>query len=517
MRFTNQKSLPRPKNHKPQTNRQHDAPILTMNRKLISDISASTIQVILNQVLGLVIFFLTSRYLSKELYGEMNWSLALVAFVTTILSLRLEQVMVQRVAAGHSASRMLTLFSGHILFTGLAFYLVLFLCSLVFPSFFGKHDLLLILAISHLLSFFSTPFKQLANGMESFRLLTIMSSVSNLIRALWLLIIVLYSSMTIEWVLIVYITSSLVELIICIYLAKYRLRISFSFQEKMEDYFKLIRSSLPLAGAVLLNASIARIDWILLGIFTTATDTAEYSFAYKVFELSPFPLLIIAPILLSRLSKFFSTRDETALLQNRHDLSLLIRIEMILATGIPLVLNLIWTPLIDGLTANKYGSVNALTFFTLSCCIPFLYINNILWSALFAQNKLKLILRVTLVTFIVIFIGDLCFIPFYAGQGAALVYLVATLTEYLNYMRSSRLAAVRELWLSPLTCGAAAILCGFISVYITDSLFLRLVLALPSFCFLLLATKQLQKSDMEYMLQFLRKKDKQQQPGAILK
>ncbi|MEI9943374.1 MAG: hypothetical protein WDN26_04065 [Chitinophagaceae bacterium] len=88
------------------------------------------------------------------------------------------------------------------------------------------------------------------------------------------------------------------------FLVKYRLKISFNTTHSLRDYFVLIKESLPLAGAVIMNVSIARIDWILLGLFTTDEQTAEYSFAYRAFELSPFPLLIIAPILLSRFQSF---------------------------------------------------------------------------------------------------------------------------------------------------------------------------------------------------------------------
>jgi O-antigen/teichoic acid export membrane protein len=477
-----------------------------MNRKFISDISASSIQVIFNQVLGLAIFFLTSRYIDKATYGELNWSLAVLTFATTILSLRLEQVVVRRVAAGQNPGKMLTLFTGHIVFTGLLFYMVLFAASFIFRAFFKTHDLLLVLAISHLLSFFSSPFKQLANGKENFRSLAIMSSVVNIIRSLWLLLVVIFSLLTIQQVLIIYIVSSFVELAICFYIGKYRLKLSLSSQYGIYDYFTLIKESLPLAGAVILNASIARIDWILLGLFATAEKTAEYSFAYKAFELSPFPLLILAPILLSRFSKYFSGSTEKDLLQRKQDLSLLIRTEMILATFIPLVLNLIWTPVVDSLTANKYGAVNEFTFLILSCCIPFLYINNLLWSAHFAQNHLKLIFRITIITFLVILIGDLIFIPLYNAKGAAIVYLVATIVEYLNYMRSSFLSRIRETWVSPLICLIAAAGSGYTATLLSDSVLIRLVIAVPLFCLLLLATNQIRRNDLGYILHFFSKK-----------
>ena len=145
-----------------------------MKKNLLKDLSASTIQFLLNYLCGLLIFFLTSRHLDKPDFGELNWSLAIFIFVTTILSLRLEQIIVRKVAAGDDASRMLTVFTIHIFFGGLLFYVLLLIGSFVFPAFFETHNLLMVLAISQLLSFFSLPFKQLANGKEKFAALAIM-------------------------------------------------------------------------------------------------------------------------------------------------------------------------------------------------------------------------------------------------------------------------------------------------------------------------------------------------------
>ena len=109
-------------------------------------------------------------------------------------------------------------------------------------------------------------------------------------------------------------------------------------------------------------AGITRIDWILMGLLSTSAIVAEYSFAYRAYELSPFPLLIIAPVLLSRFSKFFAGNNDESLFFKKRELGQLIRAEMILATLIPLVLNIIWTPFVDFLTGNKYGAVNQITF-----------------------------------------------------------------------------------------------------------------------------------------------------------
>jgi hypothetical protein len=44
-----------------------------MKKKLLHDISANTLQVIINQLCGLVIFYILSAQLTKNDFGEINW------------------------------------------------------------------------------------------------------------------------------------------------------------------------------------------------------------------------------------------------------------------------------------------------------------------------------------------------------------------------------------------------------------------------------------------------------------
>lgn len=477
-----------------------------MIRKLLKDVSASTVQVIITQVLGISVFLLTSLYLPKEVYGELNWSYAVLIFVTTVLSLRLEQIVVKRAAVDQDTSVIMTLYMIHVLLSGMGFYLLLLFLNYIFPSFFTVHSFLLILGISQLLAFFSSPFKSVTNGKEKFGYLAVMSSTAVLIRTIGLSIIIIFFHLTIQWVMAIFIASSFIELVVCYYLVSNRMQIKLTTHIRFSDYVLLLKESLPQIGVAVLAAGISRIDWILLGFFSTASLTAEYSFAYRVFELSPLPLLIIAPVLLSRFAKYFACNTEQQLLQKKEKLSLLVRSEMIVATLIPLILNIIWEPFIDSLTGNKYGAVNQSTFLILSCCIPFQYISNILWSAHFAQNRLKLILRITLITFCVILAGDLLFIPLYNVKGAALVYLAATIIEYLNYMRSSALSKIKETWQSLLICFITAAGCGFAAFYLFDNVLYRLAFAIPLFSLLLLATRQLRINDIVYVFHSLKKK-----------
>jgi O-antigen/teichoic acid export membrane protein len=477
-----------------------------MPAKLLKDVSASTIQVLINQVLGVGIFLLLSRYLPKDSYGELNFSLAIFTFANTFLSLRLEQIVVKRSAREQDSSKIMTLYLAHVIITGSGFYLILLQFHLFYPSLFSTHHLLLIVGISQLLSFISSPFKQIANGKERFDYLAIMSTIGNLVRVVLLAIVLVVFQITIQWVLLIFIASSIIELIVCLYIVRYRMHIPLSKKVSVNDYFILLKESLPQIAAALLMAGISRMDWILLGFLSTSVVIAEYSFAYRVYELSPFPLLIIAPLLLTRFSKYFAGNKDRSFTGIKKELSVLIRTEMIAATLIPLILNIIWTPAIDLLTGGKYGSVNQTTFLILSFCIPFQYITNVIWSAHFTKDRMKTILKITAVTFCMVLAGDLLFIPMYGSRGAALVFLAAMIAEYVNYMCSSELSKIKETWLSLVICLLAAVVSGFTATNFIENTGGRLVAAVSLFLLLVLATRQWQLSDIQFVRQLVRKK-----------
>lgn len=469
-----------------------------MRTKLLRDISASSTQVLVNQLLGLLLFFITSRYLDKAAYGEFNWSLAVLTFITTILSLRLEQVIVRKVAAGEDPSKMLSVFFGHVFVSGTAFYLLLALAHILFPHFFNRHLLLLSLAVAQLLSFFSLPFKQLATGKEKFGWLAVMSSVANIVRSVWLVIILFTGSLTMGWLLTVYSISALAELVVSVYLVRKKMRIRIT-RWPVRDYCILLKESLPQIGVVFLNACIARIDWILLGFFSTQVVTAEYSFAYRVFELSPLPLLIIGPVLLTRFSAWFGHNGHFDIAQKEKEIHSLVRAEMILATFLPLLLNIAWAPMMDFITQGKYGTSNQTVFLILSICIPFQYIINLHWTTHFAQGHLSLIFRIALVTCSVIVVGDCVLIPFFSAKGAAVAYLCAMVTEYVLYTRSKTLLSKKDTWMPLVTCVAIAFVSGSIVYALDFSLPVRMLTAGLIYVALLIFSGQLRKQDILFL------------------
>jgi O-antigen/teichoic acid export membrane protein len=444
------------------------------------NISANTLQVLGNQSLSVFIFLFISRSFDKPSFGELSWSLAVLTLITTLLSLRLEQIVIRNVAAGNNPSGMLTLLVVHNLFSGLIFFAVLSAVCYLYPSFAREHYLLWILSISQILTFWALPFRQLLSGRGDFGWLALLASVSNIIRAIGLYGCMIYSLLSIQIVLLLFTVSALIELLLGVWIVSVRLGIRVKKMDFVPEYRGLIISSMPQVGVVFLQAGIARVDWILMGLLSTPAHTAEYAFAYRAFELAPLPLLVLAPLLLNKMAR---ERSADALFLDR-----LVRLELLLATLPTLWLVLSWSPMVDLFTAFKYGASNAWTFLILSCCIPFQYVNNLYWSQEFARDRLSLIFSVTAVTGVVVLAGDLILIPRYAGAGAAIAYLTAMIAQYILYTRASDLEKkwewARRLLLSLVIATGS----GLIATGLTDLLWLQLLLCTALYCILGWAT-----------------------------
>ena len=438
------------------------------------NISLNTLQVLGNQILGVFVFLLLSRYLDKNSYGELNWSLAVITVITTILSLRLEQIVVRNVAAGKNASAMLTLFLFHTIAAAVLFLGVLLACRLIWPVFFGHHPLIWLLSFSQLLLFISLPFRQLVTGKSAWGWLVVLSSISNVIRCLGLLALVLFSGFTLSGVVMLFTVSALAEWVLGAFIVFYQLNVRLDRRVSLAGYSELIKGSLPQVGLVFLNAGMARIDWILMGLFSTAGHTAEYSFAYRAYEFSPLPLLVLAPFLLNS----FSRRTVDGAITVPLWMERYIRGVVIFGTLLPLLGVLVWVPLVDGLTLGKYGQAGALPFLFLSCSIPFQYLINVYWTAEFAANRLGRIFSITAITAIVVLAGDFLLIPYFGGTGAAMTWLVAMVVQFLLFSRKPLLEGAYG-WNNKLFYGIAiALVAGGLAILLTPSVVLRVGIAI---------------------------------------
>lgn len=430
-----------------------------MSRKFIADISANTFQVVINQCCGLGIFYVLSTSLTKPDFGEINWSLAIMLTLFGILACGVDQVSIRRVASGADPKKVLSVYVSHVAVWGSLLYLAMLICRFIKPDFFSTHYFLLLFAIAKLMIFFSTPFKQLATGLEQFRALLFMATCSNIVRSVALVLFSLLGKLTLNTVIIIFIAGDLLEFITCIMITRYWLKVPLILRWNRKDYIDLLHESMPQLGVAIFTSILSRFDWIFLGLMGTIV-VAEYSFAYKVFEMATLPMLVIAPVLIPRFTRMFSNQREVAV-SEKDKLLKLLRIEMLIAALTALAMNILWVPVIDPLTGGKYGAVNRDTIMILSASLSFVYLNNYLWTINFARGRLKMIFYNFGFTVAINVIADCILIPAFKAEGAAAGYIIAIVGQSAFYLFNTKLEGIQRAALLAILCPLLAYLSWF--------------------------------------------------------
>jgi O-antigen/teichoic acid export membrane protein len=461
-----------------------------LKNKLFQNLSANTLQLVVNQLAGLAIFYLLSTGLDKNNFGQLNLALAILMMAFNLLSLGIDQVAIRKIASGEDAGEVLSLYLFHVLFSGLLFYGILFAGSIFIPQT-DIYPLLLLIGAGKLMIYFSTPFKQAASGMERFKLLGMMLVISNLVRSIALLILVLTHVLSLQTTVIVFIIGDVLELLCCILFFSRSMGVPVTVQFNKKKYFALLREALPQTGVNLLTSAMARFDWVFIGFMASAVKLAEYSFAYKVFEMSTLPLLAIAPLLIPRFTKLFKQAAGI----DTENLKHLVRAEMIIAAFTSLALNMLWAPVIDALTHGKYGAVNSGTLFLLTLCIPFLYLNNFLWTIYFAQGRMQMILKGFILTFTVNAGLDILLIPVFGNEGAAAGFLASCLVQAAFYLYNNRIPQLNSIWQNLAICMVCALVSGFAASIFHLNCWIALAIASILYVILLLITRQIKPAD----------------------
>jgi O-antigen/teichoic acid export membrane protein len=339
--------------------------------------------------------------------------------------------------------------------------------------------------------YFSTPFKQSAIGLERFKLLAYLSVISNMVRAIGLIVLVFLHQVILINVIIVFVGGDVLELIVGGFLFTLNASFPISIQWNKSQYVALIKESLPQFGVTVISSALARFDWIFIGLVLSAVKLAEYSFAYKVFELSTMPLLAIAPLLIPWFTRLFKDGNKP----DMEELKFLARMEMVIAAFTIVVINICWSPVIDGITSGKYGLVNVRTIFILTLCIPLQYLTNFLWTVNFARGRLRMIFQAFMITLVVNVIGDLILIPIFKNEGAAFAYLVGYIAQTGFYIYKNDVKELNNSLYSCIICTVGACVSFWGAKFFFTNTWAASVSAVFSYTLLLLLTRQLKMED----------------------
>ncbi|MFC0517077.1 oligosaccharide flippase family protein [Mucilaginibacter angelicae] len=457
---------------------------------------SSGLQALALQVLGSVFFYVISVYLSKDSFGAISWMNALSIFITTILGFGLEQVVIRRIAASQRSDWAAAAFLFHSLAAFLVTLTLLALLSLVLHG--EIYHVLPWFFIAQGLLFMGIPLKQFLNAKEKFTPYGVIAIISNSLRVCGAFYLVAVHQLQVRSIIMVMICTAGAELLaLLIYVIT---KTDFSFKFRFQAYKKLIKESTAQYVSVIFDMSLSRMDWLLLGFMASKAVLADYSFAYRAYELSRLPMLIIAPVILPRLSRLMTLKPTNELQEQVNSFN---TAELLLAMLLPLVFNILWTPVVGMITGGKYGATNAAEFLVLSLCIPLQFFINLLWSLSFSVKKYKAVSSVTVACAITNIALNLILIPLFNGIGSAVAFLITNILQAVLYYRLVN-KHIMHISLRPFMILLPTALAGwFITSSINIHFLFRLLLGIAFYLLVALVSKQLSRRTIQNSKQFL--------------
>ncbi|WP_448701615.1 oligosaccharide flippase family protein [Mucilaginibacter sp. AW1-3] len=464
--------------------------------KLLVRVLSSGMQALAVQVLGSLFFYLISVYISKNDFGIISWMNAVCLLLTTFLGFGLEQVVVRRVAASTRSDWAGMAFFVHSI-TGFAVTLLLLLLlrnvagmAHYLPWFFAAQGLVYI----------AVPLKQFLNAKEKFTPYGVIALASNLCKIAAVCVLLQAGWLDINSVIIILIVSAMFELV-CLFVYVIS-KTTFNFKFRFKAYTKLLKEASAQYISVIFDISLSRMDWILLGLLTTNVVLADYSFAYRAFELARLPMLVIGPLILPRLARLMGTNDRLVE-ESREQINSFATVEMFFAVMIPLMLNILWVPVVGLITHGKYGDTNALQFLLLSVCMPLQLLINLLWSVSFSAKKYKQVSTITIVCAVLNIVLNLVLIPQLSGLGAAAAFLLTTVLQGILYYSLVR-KTMMSISIKPiLWCIVSAAVIYFLVSRLPLNCVFQLLIAISAYVAVGIISRQISKQHLVNFKQFL--------------
>ena len=406
-----------------------------MRTSRLSQILSAAFQTILPQVLGVFLFYFISKQVSKEIFGIFSWCNAVAYFLVVVAGLGLEQVVFRRLAASGGTitwtARFLALQS---FFTSCLLLGVLGLVAFLFPQTY-KAQLMYLFFASQALLWMAVPPRLLLNVQKRYLGYGFSSLAGNAVKIVLAALLTYFGKLNLYTIAGALLFGNALEWAGATLLARRlyhrQLRI------RRQAVRLLIQESLPQYVAVLLDALLARIDWILLGLLLTNSAVAEYSFAYRAFEAERIPTVTVGALMLPLAARWLAGGKipEASVKERVQGLMLLIPA---VASSVAVAATALWPAIIGGLMKSEYGAASWAAFALLNASLLLHFAINLLWTQVFAGRQYRAIIRITALTAFVNLGANFILIPLLGTIGAAISFVAASALQLVLYVRQAQ-------------------------------------------------------------------------------
>lgn len=404
---------------------------MSRNRSIFSQFLASTISKIGFQGGNLLYFLVVAVLVSKDDLGIYSFCISSATVLVSLLTLGNSPTVVRRIA-GKAAP--LPAVAGTVLFQRALFPIVLFVC--LAPVIVLLQDriphlgfLMIAFAICSLGAYVEA-IRQLFYARQMYWWATGGQQVQVVSKLVFGLVLVSLGA-GVNGLLLGLLAGIVFDAVFSGWGVRREMQIWSVPKPHWQELGRLIKEGLPLMGAMLFNQALARADWILMGALRSSSETGEYSFAYRVFEISWMPHAILGTLLLPKLSSAIRGGDMSDSMRNR--VGSLLQFTIAVSAILPLVMVVCWTPVIDFLTQGKYGSVNSEVIKTLAVSVPFAAGTGVMWNVAMARLKNWGIMLIICVSSVLNILLNSVLIPMYGGQGAAFATSIPMVFQFFAY------------------------------------------------------------------------------------
>ena len=396
-----------------------------------ADISIISVDKIFTQIFNALYFIVIARLITTDEFGIYTWCISISSIISLTLTLGINPVVTRKVAQKEentSAIRnYLSIYFNLVFLIGnILFFIYLLSLGKVLNL---KYFFLSLAILQGLLSNINIPHSQILLGQQKYK----KYAMGDLILIITKVIIGLVGILIYKNLIILFIALIISNIITFFYYIKISKESWKNFilpQSEWSKFRDTIKDSLPLLGMLIFNSTLARFDWILLGILDSNKATAEYSLAYRVYEVSWLPHVILTTILFPIVCKIFTQFQEKDTIKITNWFKGLLYVSFFL----PVVICLFWSPVIGFLTHYKYGSTNQNIINILAIGVPLAAGTSYFYYIGIAKGQNKIIFYITVSVTIFNILVNIIFIKLWGNTGASITAVVTNFIQFLLYL-----------------------------------------------------------------------------------